>query len=438
MSERKYGAEIVTVDDGGTTVTELKAATALLVGTAPIQEVHVTPEARAAYINKKILIRRRSDIESYFGPVRDGYTIPTALHQMFDQEGTQGIGTICVVNVFDPDIHVDGESNPDPSQVTNLDIIGAFDASGAPSGLQHAYACYQSFGWFPKLLLTPGFSTQTGVRAAMESIANKVRARFFLDAPLGVTSQQVIEARGDTGEFDWQISSRRAVGCWPYMKFVNLDTTSLTAGEAVPLWYSPVLAAIWLRYIVEVGYHHSPSNRSIICEEPAQEVLYIPGDFTSDVQELRANGVVTCEERHGKGPHTAGNRSLAWPTDTNMRNFLHVQLIEDVMHEAVLHFLDQWKDRNGSPANLELIEDRINAYGIGKTTGKDPALSGFRFAFDRQKTTTATVAEGHYYWTLEWAPVGVMEWLTVNDWINTDMLGDPLGLSTSDTSTDVA
>lgn len=437
MAERKYGAEIVTVDDGGTTVTELKAATALLVGTAPIQEVHATAEERAAYVNKKILIKRRDQIAEYFGPVRDGYTIPAALHQMFDQEGTQGIGTICVVNVFDPDTHVT-DGNPDPSVVTNLEIIGTFDAAGQPSGLQHAYACYQSFGWFPKFLLVPGFSTLTGVRTTMQTIANKVRARYFLDAPLGVSAQQVIEARGDGGDFDWQVSSRRAVGCWPYLKFVDLDPNSETAGEKVPLWYSPVLAAIWMRYIVEVGYHHSPSNREIICEEPAQECLYIPGDFTSDVQEMRANGIVTCEERHGKGPHTSGNRSMAWPTDTNMRNFLHVQLIEDVLHEAVLHYLDQWKDRNGNPANIELVEDRINAYGLGKTTGKDPALSGFRFAFDRQQTTTATVAEGHYYWTMKWAPVGVMEWLTVNDWIDTDLLGDPLGLSTADTSTDVA
>lgn len=437
MAERKYGAEIVTVDDGGATVTELKAATAFLVGTAPIQEVHATSEARAAYINKKILIRRRSDIATYFGPVRDGYTIPTALHQMFDQEGTQGIGTICVVNVFDPDTHATDETS-DPATVTNLDIIGAFDAAGQPSGLQHAYACYQSFGWFPKLLLAPGFSDLTGVRTAMEAISAKIRSRYFLDAPLGATSQQVIMGRGPSGDFDWQISSRRAVGCWPFMKFVNLDDTATTAGEAVARWYSPVLAAIWLRYIVEVGYHHSPSNRPIVCEEPAQEVLYIPGDFSSDAQALRANGVVTCEERHGKGPHTAGNRSLAWPSDTNMRNLLHVQLIEDVLHEAILHFLDQWKDRNGNPANLELVEDRINAYGIGKTVGKDPALSGFRFAFNRDKMTSNDVADMHYYWTMRWAPVGVMEWLTVEDWIDTDMLGDPLGLSTSDASEAVA
>ncbi len=430
-SERKFGPEIIIVDEGGATVRELKAATAFLVGTAPIHEVHETTSAQSAYINKKVLIRRREDIAKYFGPVRDGYTIPTALNLMFDQSGTQGLGTICVVNVFDPGVHKDGEDNPDPSQVDSLDIIGAFDAAGNPSGFKQAYACYQAFGWFPKILLAPGFSDLTGVRAEMAAIAAKIRGRYLLDAPLGVTMQQVIEARGPSGSFDWQLSDPRAIGCWPFLDAVNLDESSATAGQAVPYWYSPRLAGKWLWSVMEKGYHHSPSNRPIVCEGPSQEVLYIPGDFTSDVQELRGAGVITVEERWGKGPHTSGNRSLAYPTDTDMRNFVHVLYIEDVLHEAILHYLDEWKDRNANPASLEKVEDTINAWGSQKTVGKDPALSGFRFAFNREKTTVQNVAEGWLYWTLEWAPIGLMERLTVESWININMLGDPLGLATS-------
>ncbi|MCT4654361.1 MAG: phage tail protein [Cohaesibacter sp.] len=431
-AERYFGPEIVDVDEGGSVVRELKAATAFVIGTAPIHLVHDTAEKQADYINKKILIRRRSDIAKHFGPIRDGYTLPQKLDGMFKKAKTRGIGTICVVNVFNPAVHKDAQNNPDPSKVTALDIIGQFDSAGRPSGLKLAYSCYQAFGWFPKHIAAFGFDGQAGVRAEMQSIAGRLRARYFLDAPLGVTPQKVIEARGSSGDWNWNINDRRAVLCWPHMLVVNEDETSANKGKAVPDHYSAHLLGIWLWSVVEKGYHHSPSNRPIIgIEDAAQDVLYIPGDATSDVQQLRGAGVVTCEERWGKGPHTSGNRSSAYPADPDMRNFLHVLYIQDVLDEAILHFLDESKDRNTNPAGMEKTEDAINSWGLQKTQGRDPALSGFRFAFNRDKTTVQNLADGWTFYTLEWAPVGINERMTVERSINLKMLGNPLGLATA-------
>lgn len=431
-TERYFGPEIVDVNDAGFFVRELKAATAIVIGTAPIHEVHTTAEDQAKYVNTRIILRRQSDIAKHFGPVREGYTLPQKLNAMFSKDQGRGVGTIVAVNVFDPAVHKDVGENPDPTQVDQLDIIGAWDAAGKPSGLKHAYACYQSFGWFPKIILTPGFDGLTGVRAEMQAIAARIKARYLLDAPLGVTPQQVIEARGPSGSFDWQTNDRRAILCWPHMNVVNLDETSDTAGEAIPDPYSAHLAGMMLMSVMNFGYHHSPFNRALTgIEGAAQDVLYIPGDPTSDVQDLRGAGVVTCEERWGKGPHVSGNRSAAYPTSTDMRNFIHVQYIEDVMNEAILHFLDEWKDRNANPASLEKVEDQINAYGLSKTVGRDPALYDFRFSFNRQKTTPESVADGWLYWRKEYAPVGIMERLTVEDSINIDLIRDPLGLATA-------
>ncbi|MCZ4273304.1 phage tail protein [Maritalea porphyrae] len=429
-TERFYGAEIVEIDQGGEFVQERKAATCFLIGTAPIHEVHATAEERAAYINKKIIIRRQSDIAKHFGPHRAGYTLPQKLNAMFKKAKTKGIGTICVVNVFDPDVHKDGGDNPDPSLVTASDIVGTFDAAGTPTGLKLAYSCYQAFGWFAKMILATGFDQLVGVKAEMASIAAKTRARYFLDAPYGVSVQDVVTARGAGGDFDFQTSDTRAVLCWPNMLILDEDPDSTTTGTKIPDPYSAHLAGIWLMSIMEWGYHHSPSNREIIgTEGMAQEVLYVPGDASSDVQTLRSNGIVSAEERHGKGPHTSGNHSAAHPTSTKMQTALYVQLTEDMMHEAILHFLDEWKDRLSSPEQLELVEDIINKWGLGKTVGRDRALLGFRFSFDRQKTTTATVAEHHYFYKLKYMPVGMMEWLTVESEIDTDLARDPLGLA---------
>jgi len=260
----------------------------------------------------------------------------------------------------------------------------------------------------------------------LETICNRIRGRAILDTPSGQTSQKVIEARGPSGSFDLQTNSRRLVAVWPHMRVA--DTAN--AGQTRLDPYSARFAGIWLRSIVENGYHHSPSNRPILgIEEAETPVLYIPGDRQSEVQGLRDAGVVTTEERWGKGPHTSGNRSLAHPTDTDMRNFLHVQLIEDMLDESVLAYLDQHKDRNGSPARIEFIEERINDWLKSKMTGNDPVLYGGQFRFDCKQTTRATVAQGQFFWRLDYAPVGVMERITVDRNIDINLISNALGLA---------
>jgi len=426
-AEPYFGPEIVDRPIGSQTVREQKAATALIIGTAPIHLVHADGAARAPYINTKVIVRDRKEIAQWFGPETDGYDLPSRLDAIFDQAEDSGIGTLVVVNVFDPDVHKDVGNAPDPSQVANTDIIGTFDASGKASGLKLAYECFQAFGWFPKNLDAGFFSNDPGVRAELEVIQNRIRARSGLNAPIGVTRQDVIEARGPTGAFDFQTNSRRFTLHWPSMLKI-----SETTGNEINIPYSSVHLGVWLRSIIEYGYHHSPSNRPIYgMEDSAQEVHYIPGDHQSDPQLLRGAGVVTVEERWGKGIHTSGNRSAAYPTDTDYRNFNHVQYTTDMIDEAVLFYLDDWKDRNASAAAIEFIEERINRYVKSKTTGDDPALYDGRFWFDRTQTTPESVAEGQFFYQLDIMPVSVMERITVERGINIELVRNPLGLANS-------
>lgn len=425
MTERRFGAEIVESDIGGDIVTDVKAATALLVGTFPVHTVHPVEADRAAYIEKPILIRRRSDIAAHFGEYTSGYTIVRDLDAIFDQDQGAGVGTIEVINVFDPARHKDGDDNPDVTLVTNNDIIGTFDGAGNPTGLKHAYASFQRWGWFPKFVEAPSFMGLVGVRDEINIINNKIRARTYFDAPAGVSVQDVIAARGPDGDFDLQTNSRRLIPCFPHMEAAD----PANAGETMLTPYSATLMGVHLASIMAHGYHHSPSNRPIEGRKPAQQIRYTPGMADDDTQLLRGAGVVTCEERWGKGAHTSGNRSAAFPTDTNMKNFIHVQLIADMLHEAVLYFLDQHKDRNAGPATLSYIEGLINDWGKAKTVGTDPVLLGFKFWFDRTQTTPQSYADGHIYWKMKWMPVGLMEWLTVEEAIDINLASDPLGLS---------
>lgn len=415
-----YGSEIIETGAGSSVVRDPAGATCFLIGTAPVDTVHTDPAVRVEYIQKPVLIRSREQAAAAFGAHAAGFTIPAALDAIFDQSGTSGIGVIEVVNVYDPAVHTGGVGD-----VTNLDIIGAFSASGTPSGLKLAYDSYQRFGRFCKIIIAPGFTGLTGVRSELETICARIRARAILDAPAGVTAQKVIEARGPSGDFDLQFANRRLVPAWPHMRVVDLASGGTRLDP-----YSARLAGIWLSTIVEHGYHHSPSNRPIQGIEDAETpVLYIPGDRQSDAQSLRDAGIVTVEERWGRGPHTAGNRSSAWPTDTDMRNFLHVQFIEDMLDESVLAYLDQYKDRNGSAARIEFIEERINDWLKSLMVGADPVIADGRFRFDRRQTTSTSIAQGRYFWRLDWAPPGIMERLTVDRNIDLNLLGNALGLA---------
>lgn len=433
-TERHFGPEIVDSQVGGQVVRDVKAATAIIVGTFPVHNVHASAAARAAHTNKSILVRNREQALATVGPDIAGYTLPWVLDAIFDQDYGQGVGTIEIINVFDPAVHKDAGGNPDPTKVTNLDIIGSFSASGQPSGLKHAYASFQRYGWFPKFVGTPGFTGVTGVRAELAIINNKIRARSYIDAPAGVTVAQVLAARGPTGDFDLQTNSRRLIPCYPHMRVVDTANAGATRDEP----YSARLLGVHLRTIMENGYHHSPSNRAIEgIEEASQPILYVPGFSDDDTQLLRGAGVVTCEERWGKGPHTSGNRSAAFPTSTDIRNLIHVQFIEDMLDEAILFFLDEHKDRNASPAKLTYVEGLINAWGNSKTVGEDPELLGFRFWFDREKTTPQSYADGKINWKLKYCPVGIMEWLQVERGIDLELARDPLGLSASTTTATV-
>lgn len=415
---KHFGPEIIETGPGSAIVTERKAATAMLVGTAPIGDVHDTAAKRAEYINKPITITRQEDIAAAFGEHTGGFTIPAALEDIFAQAKTKGIGQIDVVNVYDPDVHSD--ANP----VANTDIVGSFSVSGQPTGLKNAYANYQRVGHFAKILLTPGFTGMTGVRAELQTICNRTRGRALIDAPSGVTAQQVLEARGPSGSFDFQFNDRRLVAMWPHLAM--MDTAS---GEERLSPYSSAFAGRWLSTIMENGYHHSPSNHPLVLEDTEVPVTYIPGDPSSDVQLLRAAGIVTVEERYGKGPHTSGTRSSAYPTDTDMRNLLHVQFIEDMLDEEVIHYLDQHKDRNGNLARIEFIEERINDRFKALMAGDDPVIYGGQFRFDRTKTTRASVADQQFYWRTDYAPVGVMETLTVDRNIDLNLISNALGLA---------
>lgn len=430
MAEYHHGPEVIERFEGALVVRDIKAATMYLIGTAPIHIPHATALARAPYINSDIIVRKKEDAVAAFGAfdAAAGYTIPQALHAIFNKDRGKGVGTIIVRNIFDPDVHKDG-ATPDPTLVTAANVIGGLDAAGTPLGLEAAMYTYGKFGYFPRRIIAPGFSTQLSVRQKMLAVASKVHAHAIADLPPGLTKQQIVEKRGVAQ--DYQLGDDRLVYCAPHVKALD----PVTADQSLQP-YSQHLAGVWNEVVNreegddDGGPSASPSNRAMTDVSGLEiNLAFYPGDPSSDTNFLNEAGIVTANMgQFGKGIVTWGaHASSQGSPDSQVTRWLHVRAMYDVLHEAILFYLMQHVDRRGTPQRVEWIEEQIQSY-VNRKEG-DSWLYGGRFRFNRAKNTPEEIlGEGRFWYVLDAAPMAIQHRITVESYIDLNLVRTALGL----------
>lgn len=409
-----HGPEVIEHKDGVSVIREVKSAVTYVNGLAPIGAVHDTPAKRAGFINKRVLIRTREEAVAAFGPQTEGYDIPQKLDAIFDESAG---GTIIVNNVFDPDTH------ENPAAVTTAQIAGEIDANGKASGMFGALECYNRFGYFPKILLSAGCS-DPAIRGQMDTMAHKLNAMAICDLPVGLTKQQAVEARGVAGVANFNTSSPRTILTYPHLKVAD----AITGDERLePL--SQRLAGVMINTDLELGYQHSPSNRSFSDQVTGSEVdiNFYPSDTQSDTDLLNEAGIVTCMRSFASGFKTYGNRSAAYPTSSHVENFIHARRILDQAHEAFMFFSMQYVDRLGTPRNVEALEEAANAYLRQKVN--EGVYYGATYRFDHQKNTSQQIADGRFHYTFECHPTSIMERLTTHSYVDTKFIANALALA---------
>lgn len=413
MSNFHHGPEVIEYTTGSSVVRDVASAVTFINGTAPIGDVHATAEERAGYINNPIIIRTREDGAAAFGPATDGFTIPQDLDAIFDHGAG---GTIIVNNVFDPDTHAS------VADVTTADLIGGVDVNGNASGLSVAERCYSRFGFFPKILLSAQ-SSVPAVRTEMANVAEKLNAVAICDLPIGLTIQQAVEARGTGGVVNANTSSDRVIFTYPHVKVADAVT-----GEERLEPLSRRLAGLMIQTDLEKGYHHSPSNRELAGVIGLEvDINFYASDTANDTNLLNGAGIVTAMQYFGSGIRAFGNRSAAFPNSSHVTNFINARRIMDQIHDAIVFHTMQYVDRLGTPQNIEALEEAVNGYL--RTKVGEGVLFGGTYRFDRDKNSSADVADGHYHYTLELHPVTVKERITTHSYVDTAFIQSALGLA---------
>lgn len=462
-----HGVETIVLNQGPRPVQVIKSAVIALVGIAPNEFGK----------NSLVLVQNDNDIANYGKPV-PGFNIPQALAQIFAQGGATVLvvntfdltantaqvtdevkvvasgktklgfapltaptiktsGDVAVTWVAGTDYTIDAYGNFqaltsavtdgsykftykkfDSTTVNAAQIIGTVDGSTEARTGSKCWALAKNlYGFNPKILIAPQYSSLATVAAELQSVALTYRAVTFLDGAYGTTVAGAITNRGIASSTNFNTSSKRAYLLYPFLKAFDEATNG-----NVDFPYSSFMAGVLATNDLNNGYWSSPSNLPINGIVGAERVITAGlNDPNSQANLLNAAGITTIFNAFGTGIRTWGNRSAAFPTVTSPDNFLSVQRTADVVHEsmenAVLQFMDQ-------PINTPLI-DQIRETGnefIRTLIGRGALIAGSRVEFPPDLNQPTDIAAGHLTYNLIMMPPVPAERITIQSFIDISIL----------------
>jgi len=269
--------------------------------------------------------------------------------------------------------------------------------------------CYTTFGFFPKILIAPGFCENQMIAAKLVAVADKLRAVTLLDSPKA-SDKTVAEMRASF--FD--TSSERALYCYPY---VNAGTEKDPDHQP----YSQYLAGAMAAKDLEKGYWWSPSNTEIKgITGMSKDLTAMINDPNSEVNLLNSNGIVTIFKSFGTGYRVWGNRSASYPASTATTNFINIRRTADILHESVEYAMLQFIDMPINNALIDSIAESVNSF-MRTLIGRGALVDG-KCLFDPAKNEATEMAAGHITFDIEFMPPAPAERISFESFINVKML----------------
>ena len=323
-------------------------------------------------------------------------------------------------------------SYADPSKMQDSDVVGSVTGT-MYTGIQALRTTYGTMGFFPKILIAPGYSQDAAAASALVSTAFTIRAIALIDSPPSISPATAIANRGVAGNV-FDTSSDRAVLCYPQEKFFDLgliptgvtinsagtpvqNAANVTAVGPYSQWVAGTIAAKDLQQ----GYWWSPSNTQMTGPLGPDVTLYASVlDAASDVNNLNAQGILTVFNAFGTGLRVWGNRSAAYPTTTTPNNFISVRRTMDVIEESVELAMLQFIDQPINNALISAILASVNAF-IRSLIGRGALVAGSA-SYNPAENPSNQMAAGQLVFDIDVMPPPPAERLTFNVFIDTTLL----------------
>ncbi|HLK85059.1 MAG TPA: phage tail sheath subtilisin-like domain-containing protein [Candidatus Binataceae bacterium] len=323
-------------------------------------------------------------------------------------------------------------SYADPGRIQDSDIVGAVTGTSY-TGIQALRTTYGTMGFFPKILIAPGYSQNAATAAALLATASSIRAIALIDSPPSTSPATVIANRGAAGNV-FDTSSDRAVLCYPQARFSDLGlvptaVTLNSAGTPVQNAANSVAVGPYSQWVagtiaakdLQQGYWWSPSNTAINGILGPDVTLYASVlDAASDVNNLNSEGILTVFNAFGTGPRVWGNRSAAYPAVTTPNNFISIRRTMDVIEESVELAMLQFIDQPITNALISAILASVNAF-IRSLIGRGALVAGSA-SYNPAENPPNQIAAGQLVFDVDVMPPPPAERLTFNVYIDTTLL----------------
>jgi phage tail sheath protein FI len=287
----------------------------------------------------------------------------------------------------------------------------------ARTGMKCLKQCKNLFGFNPKILIAPDYSSLSAVAVEMIAQADDLKAVALLDAPYGTVIADAIAGRGISGEINFNTSSKRAFLLYPYLKAYDVATNA-----NVDYPYSSFMAGVIAATDLQDGFWNSPSNREIKGIVGAERNITAGiNDSASQANLLNEVGITTIFNSFGTGIRTWGNRNASWPTNTGADNFLPVLRTADVVHESLENAVLQFIDKPITRALIDAIRETGNQF-IRVLIGRGALIPGSRVEFPVELNTPDQIALGKLTYNLIFMPPVPAERITIQSFIDINIL----------------
>ena len=301
--------------------------------------------------------------------------------------------------------------------VTDAEVIGSINGTtGARTGMKCWTLGKNEFGYNPKILIAPSYSSVNAIAAELRSQADTLKAICLLDAPYGTTVAQAITGRGIAGTINFNTSSKRAYLLYPYLKAFDPAT-----GNNIDKPYSQFMAGVIAATDNTEGYWVSPSNKEIKgivgTERPISAGI---SDAQTDANTLNEAGITTIFNTFGTGIRTWGNRSAAFPTNTAPDNFVSIRRTVDVVEESLENASLQFVDAPINTGLIDSVKESVNSF-IRILVGRGALVDGV-CSFDKNENPPEELAAGKLKYSLSLMPPPPAERITFNTLIDINLL----------------
>jgi len=353
----------------------VETALPFVVGTAPIEQLENKK------INEPVLCFTYKEFVDNFGWSDDfeKYTLCEFAKAYF---ALYTAAPVVFVNVYDPSVFKDSNSNPDPTAVRGTDIIGGIDpTSGKKTGLELVSDVFSRFRMIVGSIVAPKFSADPAVASVMGAKASLINSHFkamaIVDVPESVDKYSDVPAYKD----DNGLTDEHMVVCWPKLKVGNEK-----------YWMSSHVAGLLSSLDAEENVpYRSPSNHRFEATGAfvgANEVWLGP----EEAGYLNGNGIVTALNFVG-GWRCWGNRTAAYPANTDVKDtFIPIRRMFNYIGNTLV--LTAWQKLD-YPITKRLIETVVDSFNIwlNGLAAREFILGG-RVAFLKEENPTTDIMDG--------------------------------------------